>query len=1534
MAKNPFDVASKVQSQINANKPTTLVHDAYVSNAKSKGVNLKPVPEVTQPKQGGVSFFDAFDIPKTIMRQTEFMVEDKQGRVIKIDPKKITDEDTNWFKENITKSAMYKGLDEKAALVRDKYDRVLRVFPDHITQDDFNDFQELLDPNVLNNLIQPMQDQSKGFDELRQDKAAIGAQRAVGQPRGNQILGDGSGEFAGDRTANIERESQRQQYEDSIVPMGEQAIKIVTKAFDLGQKVVEEIPVVGLVPNILMGKGRPGQIRTVRNVIEKLSGEESNATIPSLWETAFDTTREYDSIPTSLNVGLDIGNNRMAAMGFVMALVSPIVPGAATIKGAAKADDMFKIINAFDKFGNSAKAINAGADLNTIKRMQRIERALTPAQKELALGTIKSTGKDGIAKAYDDIMGNAPKVVENTPEAESRAAQAVVARSGGEAETILTKEAVAAQGTQQGLRDADEALEWAYKNFPDEMMSKGTGRSGGVVEDVFNLEGRMDIAPSTRKSVEAEIAEDISKEAPKAKGTATPDIKMGSGDVLFRGGPDISPNAIKYVWEGAKYGYEFPFKLASKVWLKGLSKVDAKLDWGVSNGLISAAEARTRRLVINNVDQDTMLGKFFRTTVAPSAYSNQIVARTRMARNIGFRHFMENVADPLYRQIENDEMSMRVFEAVDGKRDIATLTVKEKTLHDDFVMIRDKMTDDALKDLLLNPNQIRDNYIRYYYDQYENKSLFKRMRGGKDDLRMGFDWQNQRLPELSDAEALNIKAHYELNSVFRQGFNTELKEQMIRELSSGEKVLSDATKRDAIAEYMMSRGVSQEDAVRVIQEHKRGVKGNYIFQEARKFVAEVERKVLKENISPLSEKQSELLKRGISQNKKFWEKGKYMTPEWKEEHLIKSMEAGIRGLSEFSYDLITARHMNAMFNDGDINKLATVWNDLFPRVELSPQTSKLFLSDSHLLEESRTLGKMKAANSAPEKIAAQQRHVDGLTALREANAKLADDSSYVKIPDQSMYGPMRNMYVKRSVKMDIDATIGAPDMGERMLDLISKWTLYRTWKTSKTVWNPSTHARNIMWNAISTWTLADVNPLDFKLWGNTINQMLDKDSDLFKLMQDTGVFESGFGSDVKSYITKMERVIAAEKTMKGGSGWSAMLKTTLDEGVGKSLLKGAKATIDIPARVYGGEEALFKALIINSEIEKAGGWSAVKAMMENGDYTAAQAAVKKAQEFLFDYSDASPLLNAFTKTPFFGSPFAKFYAKFGPMFAKQLARNPHRALFPLAMGAGIQYAAGKKYGKETLKESYEALPDWVRVDFPWVGDYVKASVPVGGEQGDPNSITWWDWTNILPYVDNMSMVFSDYYRGVGMVQAATSSSNPFSPINAPLIRAAADIGYNRDFRNQDIMPDKGGINGSPRNRKAFKEYIYRLLMPSLMPESIGSVETGPGGYGATRIERAKQGRIDPVTGTQRSIKEARLKTYAGIDLSHANVEKYKIYSMYELKKEMENIKKDMKYKYLNALQTKTEKEAREMYEADMESLREINKELSRRGGKR
>lgn len=288
---------------------------------------------------------------------------------------------------------------------------------------------------------------------------------------------------------------------------------------------------------------------------------------------------------------------------------------------------------------------------------------------------------------------------------------------------------------------------------------------------------------------------------------------------------------------------------------------------------------------------------------------------------------------------------------------------------------------------------------------------------------------------------------------------------------------------------------------------------------------------------------------------------------------------------------------------------------------------------------------------------------------------------YKDIPnDRSKYGSLAGKYVPDFMHDYITGTMQGVN---RFAESIPR-KYYQLWKKSKTIWNPATHVRNFMFNAV----LADLagvdpfNPKDWKYYKIAKNELLKEyrkpgSSQFVKDINETGVdiFRSGFGKEFGDYLSAFDKKLIEAR---GATAMEQMYSGT--ESFWNKTAGKADKTL---TAAYAGSESLFKAAIISKKVANG---------MSYAD------AARVANKYLFDYGNVSPAVDFLRRTPVVGSPFVTFYAKLTPLMAETLAVQPWKVIKWYAISEAFNEAGRAYYGlsREEADIINEARPDWYK----------------------------------------------------------------------------------------------------------------------------------------------------------------------------------------------------------------------------------------------
>ena len=401
--------------------------------------------------------------------------------------------------------------------------------------------------------------------------------------------------------------------------------------------------------------------------------------------------------------------------------------------------------------------------------------------------------------------------------------------------------------------------------------------------------------------------------------------------------------------------------------------------------------------------------------------------------------------------------------------------------------------------------------------------------------------------------------------------------------------------------------------------------------------------------------------------------------------------------------------------------------------------------------------------------------------------------------------------------------------------------------------------------------MGDVNPADIKTYSRAAKE-LKNEGEYFKEATDWGLFDNTFYS---AEIGKLRDD----------------LEDIRDVGKGKRWIRKA---FSMPATMYEGNEKFFK-LAVYTKAREAGA-------------TVDQAA-KKAQKFLFDYSDIPPWVKHAKR---WVSPFLTFTYKAMPLFAEQAIKRPWK----IAGLMGTIYAAEQMtmaqlgLNKEDYKEKRKALPEWMQQTA--LGQYTQVLMPFADDFGND---LYLDLAYILPYGN--------------LGESWGQSVLPLSDIlpSTPVFKLLSGIGTNTDtFTGKAILPElarhkiqAGIIDGYREAAEAYLGFVWKDLTPSM----------APGGYSWNKLKTGIKNLAadEPVTdwaGRPRDLKTAILSSLFGIKLTPVDSEKFKV-----IEKSIRNNIKRTVSQEINALKRQYQKNeiSKEDFETQARELKKIRQLL-------
>lgn len=357
---------------------------------------------------------------------------------------------------------------------------------------------------------------------------------------------------------------------------------------------------------------------------------------------------------------------------------------------------------------------------------------------------------------------------------------------------------------------------------------------------------------------------------------------------------------------------------------------------------------------------------------------------------------------------------------------------------------------------------------------------------------------------------------------------------------------------------------------------------------------------------------------------------------------------------------------------------------------------------------------------------------------------------WIQMPDSRGMGSLRNRWVNPEVAKDINGITKIIQASDRIYQ-----NFLSAWKMGKVTFNPATHGRNILSNAI----LLEMSGVPSWRIPDLISASIDD------IAKNTGLYQQFKQAGLGLGTFKSVEIEALKGVYSGKSNISEML-----EKAGKGLDKTFAGDLN---RLYQLEEEVFKLARGRYLLEQ--GFTVPNAFAE-------------AEKWLFNYNKIPEFIRQVRTSPL-GAPFITFQYKAMPRILEALIKRPMTVLkYPLLMGATEQYAIKK----------FNLTPEQVAIIKK--GKPLTYILPFTDSQGN---IRLFDLQYILPYGE----VFERRY----MMGIPT-----FGIMGNPIVSTPYNLFiHNRNpYTGQEIISEDA--SGVKKAKQAF-QYIANQLLPPLTP---------------------------------------------------------------------------------------------------------------------
>ena len=321
-----------------------------------------------------------------------------------------------------------------------------------------------------------------------------------------------------------------------------------------------------------------------------------------------------------------------------------------------------------------------------------------------------------------------------------------------------------------------------------------------------------------------------------------------------------------------------------------------------------------------------------------------------------------------------------------------------------------------------------------------------------------------------------------------------------------------------------------------------------------------------------------------------------------------------------------------------------------------------------------------------------------------------DTKMFRQMPKGRRFGSLAGVWIRKEIYQDImgnsSTAFGEQNLFSKMFSPHGKHAkLVGIWKTLKVPMNPPTVSRNFVNNTMLLNLFGKVpfhrQPGLFKenireIWKGergkifknsdvANNYELGKEYTAYELAQHYGLKASTMiASEIREFediLLSVERdgilsfTMNAQKYWKKAANWSGNMYQNL-EVLGKS--------------VYIADALTHQRAHLEEVRQESAGPDGKPTI------TIEQAAILRANEVLFDYSEVSPTVRGL-RSSFFGAPFITYQTKVIPQLLKTALNEPWRFLPYVMMFAGAQAAFGSMpFMDDDWDEFMRLAPEWIR----------------------------------------------------------------------------------------------------------------------------------------------------------------------------------------------------------------------------------------------
>ena len=433
---------------------------------------------------------------------------------------------------------------------------------------------------------------------------------------------------------------------------------------------------------------------------------------------------------------------------------------------------------------------------------------------------------------------------------------------------------------------------------------------------------------------------------------------------------------------------------------------------------------------------------------------------------------------------------------------------------------------------------------------------------------------------------------------------------------------------------------------------------------------------------------------------------------------------------------------------------------------------------------------------------------------------------FEKLPDTKKLGKLQSKFVPKAIADDLNEIIRTKSAFEK-----TTGKAVATFKFSKVIMNPATHARNIMSNHILN-NFEGLSPLRQDIYAKAAKQIATKG----KVYKEA--IEQGLGLNTFAANELREFMISPEVAKLG------KMKNTV------------KKSLNSLGDLYQKEEEYAK--MAQYIFQKSKGKTPEEAW-------------KIAEVATFNYAQVTPFIRRMRES-IFGYPFITFTYKVTPQVVKTLAKRPTKISNIGKIKGGLENLTDTK----ELTRERASEPDWVRDGF-----YLKLPMKDKYDRS-----TYLDLTYILPFGDLMSGQF--FERGIKRETGLREGLPEAAIKKLAFPNMVKELAKNQDFFGNKIFKES---DTTDKQLGDVMMYISKMFLPPAVADQLpgGYRYDGSRRPGALKRTTAlEKGGIEAGGKQTRTLQQEMLRQ-VGIKISPVDIDQQENFAEWQEKNALKTI---------------------------------------------